>query len=45
MRYELRFEKRGDNSLYYHEDTVLLICGQDEPFHHTDENTLSRVPG
>jgi hypothetical protein len=43
VRYELHFEKRGDDGLYYKEDTVLLIRGQEEPFHHTDENTLTRV--
>jgi hypothetical protein len=43
VRYELRFERRGDDTIHYWEDTVLQIRGQDEPFHHTDENTLTRV--
>ncbi|MDE3077971.1 MAG: FABP family protein, partial [Chloroflexota bacterium] len=27
----------------YDEDTVLMVRGQDEPFHHTDRNTLTRI--
>lgn len=27
----------------YEEDTVLMIKGQDEPFHHTDRNLLKRI--
>ncbi len=43
IRYELRFEKRGDDTIWYAEDTILRIKGQSEPFHHTDENTLTRA--
>jgi hypothetical protein len=43
VRYQLRFEKRDANTIHYWEDTVLQIKGQAEPFHHTDENTLTRV--
>ncbi|MDJ0852637.1 MAG: heme-binding beta-barrel domain-containing protein [Myxococcota bacterium] len=43
LRYELEFEKRGADTIHYWEDTVLQIKGQDELFHHTDENTLTRV--
>lgn len=32
-----------DGSWSYFEDTVLKIRGRDEPFHHTDKNTLSRI--
>lgn len=32
-----------DGSWSYEQDTVLKIAGQDEPFHHTDRNTLTRV--
>jgi hypothetical protein len=32
-----------DGSWGYEEDTVLLIRGQDQPFHHTDRNLLRRV--
>jgi hypothetical protein len=43
VRYELKFEKRDANTICYWEDTVLRIRGLDEPFHHTDENTLTRI--
>ena len=42
MSYWFRFEKRDSNTIHYREDTVLAIRGQDEPFHHTDENTMIR---
>jgi len=32
-----------DDSWSYFEDTVLSVRGRDEPFHHTDRNTLTRV--
>ena len=32
-----------DDTWSYEEDTVLMIKGQDEPFHHTDKNTLTRI--
>jgi hypothetical protein len=32
-----------DGTWGYEEDTVLQILGRDEPFHHVDRNTLSRV--
>jgi hypothetical protein len=32
-----------DGSWSYEEDTVLQIQGRDEPFHHTDRNTLTRL--
>jgi len=31
------------DSLTYEQDTVLLVAGRPEPFHHTDRNTLHRV--
>jgi len=43
LRYELAFEVRDAHTIHYREDTVLQIQGQAEPFHHTDENTLTRV--
>jgi len=33
----------GADSFTYEQDTVLLVAGRPEPFHHTDRNTLSRV--
>jgi hypothetical protein len=32
-----------DGTWSYAEDTVLIIRGRDEPFHHTDRNTLTRI--
>lgn len=32
-----------DGSWSYDEDTVMMIAGQDEPFHHRDTNRLTRV--
>ncbi len=32
-----------DGTWSYFEDTVLTIRGRDEPFHHTDGNTLTRI--
>lgn len=43
VRYELHFEKRDADTIHYREDSVLRIKGLGELFHHTDENTLTRV--
>jgi hypothetical protein len=32
-----------DGTWSYFEDTVLMVRGRSEPFHHTDENTLRRI--
>ena len=32
-----------DDTWSYYEDTVLRVRGRDEPFHHTDRNTLTRI--
>ena len=32
-----------DGSWSYFQDTVMLIRGRPEPFHHTDKNTLHKV--
>ena len=32
-----------DGTWSYEQDTVMMIRGQSEPFHHTDRNTLSKV--
>ena len=33
----------ADDTWSYFEDTVLLVHGRPEPFHHTDRNTLKRI--
>ncbi len=43
VRFEMRFEQRDEHTIHYWEDTVMQVRGRDEPFHHTDENTLTRV--
>ncbi len=35
----------ADGTWSYEQDTVLMVRGQAEPFHHTDRNTLTRVAG
>lgn len=41
--FRIRVTVHADGTWSYDEDTVLLIRGQAEPFHHTDRNTLSRI--
>lgn len=45
VRYELEVDVHDDDdgSFSYKEDIVLKIHGQEELFHHTDQNTLKRV--
>jgi len=33
----------GEGTWSYDEDTVLMIGGKSEPFHHTDRNTLTKI--
>src|SRR5215472_9822306 len=42
VEYALTITVNGD-SFTYEQDTVLLVAGRPEPFHHTDRNTLRRV--
>jgi len=41
--YRIKVSINADGTWSYEEDTVMLIKGQDEPFHHRDSNTLSKV--
>ncbi len=43
VRYELTITVHDDGSFSYSEDTQLKIHGQQEIFHHTDRNTLTRA--
>lgn len=43
VRFDMQVELHADGSFSYAEDTVIQIKGQDELFHHTDKNTLTRV--
>lgn len=43
VEYKLKVTLLGDGKFSYHEDTVLKIKGNPNLFHHTDQNTLTRV--
>ena len=43
VRYELDLNVNPDGSFSYFEDTVLQIHGQEELFHHTDKNRLTKA--
>lgn len=45
VRYELTVRILDGNRFHYKEDTQLRMAGKEELFHHTDENTLTRVSG
>ena len=41
--FRIKVSINDDGSWSYDEDTVLQIRGRDEPFHHTDRNTLHKI--
>jgi hypothetical protein len=41
--YRIEVTLNPDGTWSYDEDTVLIVRGHPEPFHHTDGNTLTRV--
>jgi len=41
--YLIRVTINPDGTWSYFEDTVLIVRGQAEPFHHTDRNTLKKI--
>lgn len=41
--FRIRVTINPDGTWSYFEDTVLIIPGVKEPFHHTDRNTLTRI--
>ena len=43
VEFRLKVTASPDGTWSYEEDTVLMIRGQAEPFHHTDRNTLARI--
>ncbi|MBH0200392.1 MAG: hypothetical protein HP497_13405 [Nitrospira sp.] len=45
VRYELPVTVLGKNRFHYKEDTQLRMPGKLDLFHHTNENTLTRVAG
>ncbi|HSY27035.1 MAG TPA: heme-binding beta-barrel domain-containing protein [Burkholderiaceae bacterium] len=43
MEYRIKVTINPDGTWSYDEDTVMMIRGRAEPFHHTDNNTLTKV--
>jgi hypothetical protein len=43
VEFRIKVEIHADGTWSYDEDTVLMIRGQAEPFHHTDRNTLTKI--
>lgn len=43
VEYRIKVTVNPDGTWSYDEDTVLMIKGKDEPFHHTDRNTLTKI--
>jgi hypothetical protein len=43
VEYRIRVTINPDGTWSYDEDTVLMIRGKAEPFHHTDRNTLIKI--
>ena len=41
--FRIKVQINDDGTWGYDEDTVLMIKGQTEPFHHTDRNLLHKV--
>ena len=44
-RYSITVTTHADGTWSYEQDTILVIPGQAEPFHHTDRNVLRRIGG
>ncbi len=42
-RYTITVTINADGTWSYEQDTLLIIPGQTEPFHHTDRNTLRKI--
>jgi hypothetical protein len=43
LEYRIKVTIHDDGSWTYDEDTVLMVRGQSEPFHHTDRSTLTKI--
>jgi hypothetical protein len=43
LEFRIRVTVNPDGTWSYEEDTVLQVRGKDEPFHHRDRNTLTKV--
>jgi hypothetical protein len=45
IEYRMHVTVHDDGTWSYEEEGIMLIPGRDEPFHHIDRNTLTRVAG
>jgi hypothetical protein len=43
VEFRIHVKVNADGTWSYEQDTVMMIRGQEEPFHHTDRNTLSKI--
>jgi hypothetical protein len=43
VEFRIKVTVNTDGTWSYEEDTVLLIAGNPEPFHHTDRNSLTKI--
>ena len=43
VEYRIKVSVNADGTWAYDEDTVMMIRGQAEPFHHTDRNLLTKI--
>ena len=43
VEYRIKVTLNPDGTWTYDEDTVLMIRGKTEPFHHTDRSTLTKI--
>ena len=43
VEFRIKVTVNPDGTWSYDEDTVLMIRGQSEPFHHADRNTLAKI--
>jgi hypothetical protein len=43
VEYRIKVTINGDGTWAYDEDTILLVRGQSEPFHHTDRSVLAKI--
>jgi hypothetical protein len=43
VEYRIKVTINPDGTWSYDQDTVMMIRGREEPFHHTDRNTLTKI--
>jgi hypothetical protein len=43
VEYRIKVTINPDGTWAYDEDTILMVRGQSEPFHHTDRNVLTKI--